>query len=930
MTILRSHHSQMFDTAPHTEEHPRTARMLRHTNSAPASLSLEVHRSSQASADEGTMSAPVITCEGQIPESHSGISESPRAEVVDTAHSLASEEVSSIVPGEGESTLVTTFEGAIPESNSGIDSGILEALHVRSFIRHMLKELAMVAVEESEKKRSAPMTTCEVEISESMPHADTMHAPDPEEQSSVVVTLLDSHPLSHVTDSTQAQDTEKSTTLVQQQPRCTTNAPISLSSEVHRPSLQAHKRTRSAPATIAERSSIVLGEGKLTLVITCEDEIPESNSGIDSEISEALDVREFIRCLLKELDRVALEESENRRSALVITCEVEITESMPHAAMVHAPDPEEQSSVVVTLVDSHLLSNVVDSTQVPDSEEFTLVRYQLRRTTSAPASLSSEIMVGPQPLMNLEIVEVSESVESEPPTESDQSAIGVNTTSAPAPNRVGQKKMIIGVNQVLTLLATFGGGTIGYALNVAGGIFDKSIYLARFPDVYKTKNKARSTNYCCYANFAFILILSLVPLGASLSMWLALWLNSRLGRKPVLIIGLLFILFGASGVAWLSGAIVVYVGLILVGIGVGFIFQVIPLIYSELAPEEAKQKLGILFGYQISGGLLVFLVNFVASYFPDWAWRLPFGILGLLALLLLVISSFVNETPKYLVERGKLEAAENVLRRYRDTKKHFVDLDFYDLVTAIRNYASKSWIKDLLRSQNCPTLIIKMVQQLLPPSMGAVPLLFFGPLVSQSFSSYTRIGSITSLVAGLVGFIATCLSSFFLLRRRVGRRKLSLGASIVILSAQVVLFALFHKYVDAYTNLTKIVAIIASGAIAVNYAAFSVLTNPHGWISTSIEGPSEALLDVWLNSLNLFMMVIMNEVSVNLLCALQYWVFLCTTFFTAITMLFICMFVPETTFAGKHNMVRRVWRQHWFWRNYMKDEVPTTELTRVV
>ncbi|KAL3504450.1 hypothetical protein ACH5RR_034291 [Cinchona calisaya] len=69
--------------------------------------------------------------------------------------------------------------------------------------------------------------------------------------------------------------------------------------------------------------------------------------------------------------------------------------------------------------------------------------------------------------MNLEIVEVSESVESEPltelPSEFDPSAIGVNTTSSPAHNRVGQKKVIIGVNQVLTLLATFGGGTIGYA-----------------------------------------------------------------------------------------------------------------------------------------------------------------------------------------------------------------------------------------------------------------------------------------------------------------------------------------------------------------------------------------------------------------------------------------------------------------------------------
>ncbi|KAL3504448.1 hypothetical protein ACH5RR_034289 [Cinchona calisaya] len=170
--------------------------------------------------------------------------------------------------------------------------------------------------------------------------------------------------------------------------------------------------------------------------------------------------------------------------------------------------------------------------------------------------------------------------------------------------------------------------------------------------------------------------------------------QQSIGADTSPIIGL--ILCDACGVASLPGAFVVVAGLILVGIGVGFIFQV-------------------------SGSLLVFLVNLISSYFPDWAWRLPFEILSVLALLLLVISSLVDETPKYLVERGKLDLAKNVLRRYRDTRKHSVDLELYDLV---------------------------------------------------------------------------------------------------------VLFALFLKYVDAYANLTKVVAIIAAGTIAVNYASFNIL-NPH-------------------------------------------------------------------------------------------------------
>ncbi|KAL3504451.1 hypothetical protein ACH5RR_034292 [Cinchona calisaya] len=389
MTILQSH-SQMLDTAPHTKELLRTTQMLRRKYSAPASLSLEVHRSSQASSLKRTMSAPLITCEGQIPDSHSGISKLPCVEEVDTAHIPPSDELSNIVPGEGDNTLVTTCEGEIPQSYSGISEAF--------------EELARAVIEESENRRSASVTTCEVDIPESMPHVDMVHTPDLEEQSSVVVTLLDSYPFSDVTDSAQAPDTEESTILVQQQLRrkiC--YSVVSCKDGVLQccimPSLQAHKCTRSALVTIGEPSSIVVGEGKLTLVTTCVGDIPESNSRIDSGILEEPDVTEFIHHLLEELARVVVEESENRRSASVITCDVEIPESnaridsrtseasdvrefihhlleelagvavedsenrrsallttrdveipysMPQADTVHALGPEEQLSVVVT------------------------------------------------------------------------------------------------------------------------------------------------------------------------------------------------------------------------------------------------------------------------------------------------------------------------------------------------------------------------------------------------------------------------------------------------------------------------------------------------------------------------------------------------------------------------------------------------------
>ena len=153
-------------------------------------------------------------------------------------------------------------------------------------------------------------------------------------------------------------------------------------------------------------------------------------------------------------------------------------------------------------------------------------------------------------------------------------------------------------------------------------------------------------------------------------------------------------------------------------------------------------------------------------------------------MVLLVISFFIDESPRCLIQQDKVQAARHVFTKYRDPRKTIVDVEFAELEKAIEDEKKISAVKDLLSPQNRATLIIKAVAELVPQLLGASSLMFFGPLASTSVSSNSHILFITSAGAGLWGFLMTLFVSFFLLKR-CGRRRVAIGSSFLTLLSQV-------------------------------------------------------------------------------------------------------------------------------------------------
>ncbi|XP_071901077.1 sugar transport protein 8-like [Coffea arabica] len=503
---------------------------------------------------------------------------------------------------------------------------------------------------------------------------------------------------------------------------------------------------------------------------------------------------------------------------------------------------------------------------------------------------SSWSTVKPQPKQSRYLLEIEEwTVEPESTAEVRFSAESVSITQSehimPTHSpRFVQRKDVINRIRILKLLALLGGITVGYAFNVS--------------------------------DFKSLMISSIIPLGASISVLPAHVLSNRWGRKPVLRIGLILLSVGSGLFAWLPLAFLGIVGSIMSGLGSGITNQVIPIICSELAPEE---NLSVLYGYQSLGGFVVLGIYLIASYSPKWVWRVPFGILCFLAVVLLVISFFIDESPRCLIQQDKVQAARHVFTKYRDPRKTIVDEEFAELEKAIEDEKKISAVKDLLSPQNRATLIIKAVAELVPQLLGASSLMFFGPLASTSVSSNSHILFITSAGAGLWGFLMTLFVSFFLLKR-CGRRRVAIGSSFLTLLSQISLWVVLHFFANSHSDFTKPVAYTMIGAIALNYAGFNMLTNPYGWIKSSIEGPGGALADAWLKSLGPFMMVIMNVALIHMFCTIEAFVYVFTGFFAAFTTSFVYILVPEASQIGTYNMTRLIWMLQWFWKKFIKEE----------
>ena len=164
-------------------------------------------------------------------------------------------------------------------------------------------------------------------------------------------------------------------------------------------------------------------------------------------------------------------------------------------------------------------------------------------------------------------------------------------------------------------------------------------------------------------------------LGCALGAWFAGPLANRRGRVPVMIVAAVLFLASAIGSGLAFGVWDLIVWRVVGGLGVGAASVIAPAYIAEVSPAHVRGRLGSLQQMAIVLGIFAALLSDAlfagvagGASAPLWlgleAWRWMFMAEALPAVIYGVFSLRLPESPRFLVARGRLDEAAQVLHDF--------------------------------------------------------------------------------------------------------------------------------------------------------------------------------------------------------------------------------------------------------------------------
>ncbi|OUZ99430.1 Sugar/inositol transporter [Macleaya cordata] len=472
-------------------------------------------------------------------------------------------------------------------------------------------------------------------------------------------------------------------------------------------------------------------------------------------------------------------------------------------------------------------------------------------------------------------------------------------------------------------IGAVGGFIFGYDIGISGGVTSMPVFLENFfKSVYEKEEGVVSTNqYCTFNSETLTFFTSSLYIAALVASFFALPVTQKFGRKISMFFG---------GIVFLSGALInglamnkamLYIGRILLGIGVGFANQSVPLYISEMAPYNWRGALNISFQMMITLGILVAnLINYSTNHWikGEKAWRVGLGLAGVPALVITLGSIFLPDTPNSMIERGKPDEAHKTLRRIRGTGD--VDEEFTELVAA--SEASKMVESHVLRNiferKHRPHLVMAIAIPLFQQLTGINVIMFYAPVLFRTIGFGSNASLMSAVISGGVNVVATIVAIIF--ADRLGRRFLFIEGGIQMFVCQIIVGTLIWNSfgLTGVAHISKGYANLVVTVICIYVAGFAWSWGPLGWLVPSEIFPLEirsAAQSITV-AVNMLFTFIIAQVFLNMLCHLKFGLFYLFAFFVLTMTLFVIFFLPETKGIPIEEM-SKVWKQHWFWKRYV-------------
>ncbi|CCH58143.1 hypothetical protein TBLA_0A03430 [Henningerozyma blattae CBS 6284] len=321
---------------------------------------------------------------------------------------------------------------------------------------------------------------------------------------------------------------------------------------------------------------------------------------------------------------------------------------------------------------------------------------------------------------------------------------------------------------IMCVMVAFGGFILGWDTGTIGGFESHTDFLRRFGSTNKN-----GEHYLSKVRTG--LLTSMFNVGCSIGSFFLGRLGDMYGRRIGLIIATTIFIVGtiiqvASVKAWYQYMI----GRIVAGVGCGVIAMLSPMLISEVSPKHLRGAMVSCYQLMVTMGIFLgYCANYgTKRYSNSVQWRVPEGLQFAWALFMISAMLFVPESPRYLVEKNKIEEAKRSIAKSNkvspDDPAVVREVDEIKIaVDRERAEGEAGWSEMLDTKTKVFQRVVNGIMLLaLQQLTGCNYFFFYGTLIFKAVG--LEDGYETAIVFGVVNFFSTFIALYVV--DKFGRR----------------------------------------------------------------------------------------------------------------------------------------------------------------
>lgn len=330
----------------------------------------------------------------------------------------------------------------------------------------------------------------------------------------------------------------------------------------------------------------------------------------------------------------------------------------------------------------------------------------------------------------------------------------------------------------------------GYNQGVTGGLLTLESFARQFPQMNTLTTKGAEQHYNSTIQGTVVALYTVGGIFGSLS---CIYLGDLLGRRRVIFITSAISLIGAVLMATSFELAQFIVARLVLGVGTGGYVATVPVWQAEISQAKKRGAHVVTDGIFIGAGIAISLWIDFGFYFVKGnsvSWRFPLAFQVVLSVIVMLFITVFPESPRWLVKRGRVEEAREILAALADQDPHSEDINMAlaDIERSLALSGSGSW-KDMLtmgEQRLFHRTVLAATGQMFQQMCGINLITFYATTIFEQHLGLSPIQSrilaaSMTLTQPLGGFLA-----FFTIDR-LGRRPLMLWSAVGMSASMAIL-----------------------------------------------------------------------------------------------------------------------------------------------